>query len=370
MNARFVPVLLTMVLAACADPLEFPEWTLPVPDEIPVAEHAGAPVQGRSERIELVEDLVIDNEGAGGEVVVYRPFDVAVDNTGRMFIVDGVSTQIHLFSPSGEYVRSFGRQGQGPGEFEALGRATVAADRLVVLTLGRFSFWSLEGEFLDELRPSQPVDAWRLEGLADGTFVGMNPGRNRYRVSRFSADGELLGHLVESGIEPDWLPEGKRLPFDRNVRFAVGPDDTVYATTGDHYQIVAMDPSGAVRRGLRVAWAPEPYSGEDFDAFAAGFSSGFDASRFLIPETWPALADIRVDGHGHLYVFPSGHLVYDRDVAEWPVDVYSADGDALFSGRMDRLLWHAYLGDYVYGVSPDPVGEENRVVRYRLVEPF
>jgi hypothetical protein len=359
-----------MVLNACSEPLEFPDWTIPVPEGTPIVEHGGVTISGRSDRIELVEDLVVGAEESDDEVIIYSPFDVAVDESGRMFVVDGASDNVHMFAPDGTHIRSIGRRGEGPGEFPGLGRLTVAADRLVVMALARFSFWSLEGEFLEEHHPQSPVDAWRLEGLTDGSFVGMNRGRGQHRVSRFDAHGELLNHLVELSFEPDWVPRGKGLPFDRNVRFATAPDGSVYVMDGIHYQIVTLDPSGTVLRALRVDWTPKPYTAEDFDAYLDQLPERFDRNRIVRPDSWPALADLRVDGHGHLYVFPSGHLVYDREVKEWPVDVYSAEGEPLFSGTMDRFLWNAYLGDYVYGISPDPVSEENRVVRYRLVEPF
>ena len=83
-----------------------------------------------------------------------------------------------------------------------------------------------------------------------------------------------------------------------------------------------------------------------------------------------AIDAIRVDGHGHLYVFP---FIDDSRPRDRPVDVYSAAGERLFAGLVESRSveygWQAALGDQVYGINRSENGEW-QVVRYRLAEPF
>ncbi|MGD8327992.1 MAG: hypothetical protein PVJ49_01070 [Acidobacteriota bacterium] len=83
---------------------------------------------------------------------------------------------------------------------------------------------------------------------------------------------------------------------------------------------------------------------------------------------WAHLEPLRVDGHGHLYVFPFIPGSWDRP--EQPVDVYSTDGEHLFSGMIPMVRWESARGDYVYGIRRDPDTDESTAVRYRLIEPF
>ena len=89
---------------------------------------------------------------------------------------------------------------------------------------------------------------------------------------------------------------------------------------------------------------------------------------------WPALLSslsvdsLNLDGHGSLYVFP--RVPHDWEREEHPVDVYSADGDLLFSGLMPTRDWRAAWGDFIFTLERDPVTEEQAVIRYRLVEAF
>ena len=45
---------LAIVLTACSEPLEFADWTIPVPEGTRIIEYAAAPLEERVERIELV----------------------------------------------------------------------------------------------------------------------------------------------------------------------------------------------------------------------------------------------------------------------------------------------------------------------------
>ncbi len=85
---------------------------------------------------------------------------------------------------------------------------------------------------------------------------------------------------------------------------------------------------------------------------------------------------MRVDGEGNVYVFP-----FIREDGAWnskdrpydllrPVDVYSPEGELLFAGMMPEISWLDAAGEHVYGLEFDPVTDEQRAVRYRLVKPF
>lgn len=73
-----------------------------------------------------------------------------VDRRGRFWVYDTPSNSIFLFSPGGTLLRRIGRQGAGPGEFNANNGMVVRGDDgLATLDArnGRISFLSAEGEY-------------------------------------------------------------------------------------------------------------------------------------------------------------------------------------------------------------------------------
>lgn len=85
------------------------------------------------------------------------PWGVAADPmTGRVHVADWTGQRVVAFDASGAYVGSYGRSGDGPGEFR--NPSAVHMDPRGVLTVwdaGRqmLSSWSNEGELLNEQRP-------------------------------------------------------------------------------------------------------------------------------------------------------------------------------------------------------------------------
>jgi len=67
-------------------------------------------------RVELVRtlgDVAAENEA----VAFYMPGGMAVDSAGNLYILDTGNHRVQKFDPDGKYLASFGRQGQGPGDF-------------------------------------------------------------------------------------------------------------------------------------------------------------------------------------------------------------------------------------------------------------
>ena len=57
---KLAAVVALVALTACGgEPLVFPDWTVGIPEGIPVHGYAGVPRSERTQRIELVEDLVL-----------------------------------------------------------------------------------------------------------------------------------------------------------------------------------------------------------------------------------------------------------------------------------------------------------------------
>ena len=103
------------------------------------------------------------------------------------------------------------------------------------------------------------------------------------------------------------------------------------------------------------------------------FVPGLAYQHFTWPGRYAAIENLEVDGHGNLWVF--SHADRGPDTVRGadgpvPVDVYSPEGERLFSGMIAIAAWDSALGDHVYRIETDPDTEEQVVARYRLVEPF
>lgn len=381
-------VLVAMVgsVYGCSTPLEFPDWTIPVSAETRVIEYAATPLEERTESLAAVVDLVIDASDGDTNKAFYRPITVSVDpDSERIHVFDAGNSRIQVFDRDGGYVQTIGRAGAGPGEIESGGRVTITAGHLVHVGLGRMTVWDLEGGFV--AAPQLPLRMFSdIIGLPDGRLLGFTweyPDRPEMdtRVKVFRRI-DLEGTIEHEYMRPvdNGSPTFRRPTRSTSSRAPVGSPDVaasaegnLYFSSAEEYQILAADASGAPRWALRATWSRVPMHDTEIDELMVAVRERMpDASRDEVewPTHRPALArrgSLQVDGHGNLFVFPTVPPDWPEDTRA--VDVYSSDGELLFSGTMPRINWRAAAGDHVYGLEADPDTEEQILVRYRVELP-
>ena len=368
---------------ACSEPLVFDDWTIPVPDGAPIVEYAHVPLEERTDRIELVEDLVI-GDGDDPNERFYQAWGLAVDARGGIYVAEYGNHRIQVFDDQGNYVRTLGSEGQGPGEMQNPMYVTVAGDVVAAIDErnGRLTRWSaVDGELLGTAQLAER--SLEVFGLEDGRLVGTHvvfhrePEFSRERVSGlFSVEGEELERYSIFRL----LPGGSISVPNAIDRMVVARDGIAYITRADRYQVLAFNAGGDPRWALRTTWPTPEIPEEIFErALAALRERQPDYER---PDTWlgrmPAIGNITVDGDGNLYVFPYVYIYRDPypygesddSPAEYAVDVYSPDGELLSNAVIDRMGWSAASGDHVYSRGLDPETDNEVIRRYRLVVPW
>jgi len=119
---QFALVLASLLVVGCAD--KGPKLDAPVvttlPNGVVEVKNSGPSSWADTSGWKLVELYRVggaDAEGLGAEELV-DPQSVAIDPAGGIYVVDQKPAVVKQFSPTGQYVRSFGREGRGPGEFQ------------------------------------------------------------------------------------------------------------------------------------------------------------------------------------------------------------------------------------------------------------
>jgi sugar lactone lactonase YvrE len=73
---------------------------------------------GKKPRVQVEQVRTLGDVAAEDETVAfYMPAGIALDSQGNLYILDTGNHRVQKFGPDGRYLASFGRQGQGPGDF-------------------------------------------------------------------------------------------------------------------------------------------------------------------------------------------------------------------------------------------------------------
>jgi len=116
-----------------------------------------------------------------------QAIEAAFDETGALYILDRDAGHIVVMSPTGEFVRTIGRKGEGPGELVSpMGLTLLADGRLVVFDFAKqgFQVFGTDGEFIESvtLSPEDGFPGTHLVGMPDGRLAS-------YGGVRFSTSG-------------------------------------------------------------------------------------------------------------------------------------------------------------------------------------
>ncbi len=381
---KAVAILTALAAIACSEPLEFDDWAVPLPEGTRILEYAHVPRNQRTERIELVEDLVIGGDTDDPNQSFYRVDDVAVDANGNIYVLEAGYKRVQVFDQRGRYLRTIGSEGQGPGELQSPHEIIVAGDAVVVPDMGngRVNRWSLDGEYIGT--STMVPRTFSGVGLDDGTILGGFIVTHREPefwqegvYGRFSTEGAELQRFATFRLAHREIVMVPSTP----ARMAASRQGDLYVTRADRYQVLAFDADGSYRWALRTTW-PTPQIPEEIIDRQIGRvrerRPDYEPQRDTWPDRMPAIGNMAVDGRGNLYVFPYVHLPRDPATGEalqdppdeFAVDVWSPDGQPLWSGWIPLGGWADALGEYVYAMGTDPDSGEEVLRRYRLVTPF
>jgi hypothetical protein len=156
-----------------------------------------------------------DSSGAPSHALFEQVTQVAVDDDGTLYVVDGRVSAIRVFDRQGAFLRSIGGEGAGPGEFQQITALHFDRhNRLLVAdaSQGRITAFSPQGELLSTY--SFP-DVPRITDVAD-------LGNDRYVV--VGSKDDRLVHVVDTSftrVEASLLKTSSVKVTDRKVEDVV-----------------------------------------------------------------------------------------------------------------------------------------------------
>ncbi len=336
------------------------------------------------------------------EYQLFRARDAQRLADGRIAVVNAGTNEIRLFDANGTYLKTVGRKGSGPGEFEGLGLLRlIPGDSLLAFdfALNRASVFDSEGNFgrSYSVVPSTGGGVgFAVDAFADGTLIikapqifqgGFSEGLQRLDEDHYtiSTSGEFLDSVgtflgAEQYIETSRSGDNFSVflsprPFGRSTVLAARDEGFCFGSS-DTYEIRCFASDGSLVQIIRRPLANRPVTAADVDDLKQQQLADTDDdnarrrierlfSSVPIPETMPAYDGLEIDAGGNIWVREYSWA----DDAERHWTVFDASGRMLGDIALPPSFGIRQIGDdFVLGVWRDELDVEH-VRLYHLVKP-
>jgi hypothetical protein len=340
----------------------------------------------------LEENLRIGVVEGDPDYMFSRIAALEIDGAGRIYVLDEQARRLSIYDATGAFVTAFGREGEGPGEFEYPRRLFWRGGTLTVFDwrLRRFSYFDRAGELLGDERLDIEGSLGTMVFRPDGR-LWMQRGPTWWMPMRPETDGVGWLLVIDPRDESEdtilrWKSESSlplrterfltMLPkrFAPSLKWAASTDGTVYVARGSSYEIEVYSPAGELVREFGREFTRHSPSPGERDSAMAWLEGRIERmpqmeSRmrrdYEIADPKAATGELIVSDDGYAWVRVYG--VDDR--VEKQLDIFDPTGRYVATLSVPaRLRLERVTRDFVYGVLPDELDVQH-VVRYAIRRP-
>jgi hypothetical protein len=285
-------------------------------------------------KIRFVPEITITDEAMGGKDFFNNAVDLALDDRGNVFVCDSRANNIKVFDPMGKYLRTIGKAGQGPGDFNYPVEIEFARERFFVRELmnGRVSILNREGIFLKSVSLQESGTIWwNMAALPDGRLVVEKEKTNidkpglpqECSIEIYSGEFSFVKSLYQQKIwRNKYIKEPRTtnipIPFAPLVHWHTAGEGMIAIGYSEKYEIGIYDPDKGLLKMISHDYRPSEVTSKDKDqyfksmGFAYSNSSGMTTQQrgapdFIIkltefPKFKPPYNGIRIDPEGNIWV--------------------------------------------------------------------
>jgi hypothetical protein len=367
MKSFFTAMILAIILSvhidiSCAKQSEW-RGKIEVINGVPLINNPREPIyQGM---VLSLENPLQIGKAAGKEEYMFQEIRaIEVDDAERIYISDWKESHIKIFDKNGVYLKTVGRRGQGPGEFQKINRLQIINhNQLSVFdgNLKRLSVFSLDGDFEKSI-PIQKMSPLDVGIGSNGYFlvktVHLDPVSAKAGIAVNLYDPEF--NLIKV-LDAD-KPQDVLTPFQPYFVWALLTNNDILLGNNERYSFSLYDPRGEKIRTINKDYKPIPISDGEKKIRLKNLQQSPNKN---VPSYYPAYQGITIDGEKRIIVQT---WEKPKQGSGYCYDVFNIDGKFVASIilKYPPRLWK---NDRLYTIEEDEEGMP-QVVRYTVVWKF
>lgn len=370
----FIPIILIYLLylfsVSCQKQQSRWKGTIERKNGITVVKNPKEPIY-KKDVFNLEEEVSIGRAEGEEEYILSRINGIDVDNEGNIYIIDDASAHIRVFDKNGEYLRTIGRKGQGPGEMQKPIFVHITSQDEVIVHdyfIERLIFFSLDGKYLRQKSTARTrYSVFPIELDSHGNLIGIEvmapPPIGGKELKKYDSN---LNTLIVIAKEE----QGIRGEFDiakPSFYCDVSPNDNIVWGDSKKYELQILNPEGELIKKIQKKYDPLKITAKDKELYKKRYSEVIKrGGKLNFPDHFPAFRDISVDDKERIFI-----KTYDRVESKedfFYFDVFDSEGKyiakVLIEVNLNRnSIWKR---NKLYTIETDDKGFQV-VNRYKVI---
>lgn len=342
--------------------------------------------------LRLIPEIIIDDSNLPAEAIFEIPNEITCDSEGNVYVLDKKANNIKIFNSSGKYVRTIGRRGRGPGEFNSPQHFTFAKDRLAIWDQRNFRICTIspEGKFLKSIKSSM-MGTWpyKLRSLPNGDIIierlklSFTDKPQDFSIEIFSPDLKLKKVFYSKKVWPykysKIVSKSLPAPFYFYIYWDITPDGNIVMGFSEKNEIEIHDPFSGILFSFSHPYEPVKVNERDKKEFFDGIAFAIDGRRASYPDVYrkntefpkfkPSFFNVLIDSQGNILV---SRYRINRNEDYRSFDVFNPNGNFIntvqFIGissfpKNFHLVY--FIHNYVWIVETDDDGLY-KLTKYRI----
>lgn len=335
------------------------------------------------------KDLSISSEDEEGNIVLYDPRQYLVDSDENIYISESSDQVIKVFSPDGEYIKTIGAKGDGPGEFQSIGYLGFTPEgSFVVLDIQarRTNLFDASGLFLKSFTWQNFISRAFLfknnSYIYQENVYGENRQDRKLFVSEIDYGGDEIRSYGEFTLaQVKTVREGNSgvsmgIPHSPESIFAGDQNrGWFYHCLNNQYIIEVYDNTGKIFRKIDRPYEPVPFTDKDRKEYQARYENNVN-ERFYemfkklikemeLPKVKSITTRMLVDDESYLWL-QTYEQKKEGDQIITAYDVFNAEGH-YYARVWCEINPGLFRKGKMYSMDTDKETGYRTLSRYRMV---
>ncbi len=362
------------------------EGTIEEKDGVKVIKNPKIPLYGEID-LELEVDLTIGGEDVDENYIFTRVSDIEVDEEGNIYVLDSRECQIQIYDKDGKYLKTIGRKGEGPGEFQRARRMTLdAKGKLYVNEIKKIIIFGEDGTFEKNIKIDFRLSSYLVTN--EENFLGWSPifreEGNSLDVILIDSSGKRID-TIASFPDPSVSltkasPGGGVIIVSSSPSYSPGlffcplSDELGIYGYSAEYKLYVVNSSGEIVHIIEKDEKRQPTSRKEENEYLEKrierskgriqWSRGDLRKLYGFAKYKPFFALIMNDDMGHIYLAKPKSVVKKEEDTYF--DFYNKEGYYLYKIKIHEISPKVIKKGYLYTFRQDEDTGYFKIERYKI----